>query len=600
MLMQIFSKIKNQNEYFAIPQKVNRFLNRKEKMIFTKKINMKFILTQIIMLVFSISLFAESNEPARARNGMVVSASSYASQVGIDILKNGGNAIDAAVATGFALAVTHPSAGNLGGGGFMVIHLNDGKNTTIDFREMAPFASSKNMYLDENENVIENKSTKSMSASGVPGSVEGLLFALQKYGTMSLEEVIQPAIDLASKGFLPDYRLTNFINNYNKEFNSYPSSKKIFTNDGNFLQEDSIIIIEDLAKTLRLIKLNGRDGFYKGEVAEAIVKTSELLNGYITLDDLENYYAVERNPVKGNYRGYEIISMSPPSSGGVAIIEALNILEKFEISKNEWGSSSYIHKLVEILRRVYADRSKHLGDPDFYEVPLENLLSDGYANILFDSIDTLKASRSENIFPGDFIFEESPQTTHYSVYDIFGNAVSTTVTLNSSFGNKIVVDGYGFLMNNEMDDFSIKPGVPNQFGLLGNEANSIDPTKRMLSSMTPTIVMKEDKPFIIIGSPGGSTIITTVLQIIINVIDFEMNIQEAVDAPRIHHQWFPDRIDFERFSFSKDVIINLEKMGHQLGEKTSLGRAQGILIDAKHNLIWGASDPRGFGKAIGY
>lgn len=564
--------------------------------------NTKFFKPFILFVLWgfiSANLFGASNDPVRAKNGMVVSASDYASQVGIDILQKGGNAVDAAVATGFALAVTHPSAGNLGGGGFMVIHFNDGTNTAIDFRETAPLSSSKNMYLDENGNVIEDKSVKSMSASGVPGSVDGLLFALQKYGTLSLEEVIQPAIDLAYNGFTPDYRLVRFINNYNNQFAMYSSSRKIFTKDGEKLPEDSIILLKDLAKTLTLIKKYGREGFYSGEVAQAIVNTSNELNGFITLEDLANYSSVERPPVIGNYRGYDIISMSPPSSGGVAILQALNILENYKLDKYDFGSSNYIHKLVEILKRVYADRSKHLGDPDFYDVPVNKLISKDFAKQMFSEIDTLKAVDSKEIFPSD-ILEESTETTHYSVYDKYGNAVSTTVTLNSSFGNKIVVDGYGFLMNNEMDDFSVKPGVPNQFGLLGSEANSIAPTKRMLSSMTPTIVLKDKKPYLIVGSPGGSTIITTVLQVIINVVDFEMNIQEAVDAPRIHHQWYPDQIDYERFSFTNDTKANLGKMGHKFGKETSLGRAQCILIDSETGLIWGASDPRSFGKAIGY
>ena len=559
-----------------------------------------FLSVGLFSLISNVCLNAESNVPVRAKKGMVVSASSYASEVGIDILKKGGNAIDAAVATGFALAVTHPSAGNIGGGGFMVIHLKDGLNTTIDFRETAPLSAFRDMYLDSNKNVIENKSLKSMSASGVPGSVDGLLYALQKYGTMSLEEVIQPAILLAEQGFTPDYRLVDFINKYNKHFNVYESSEKIFTDNGNLLSEDSIIVLKDLAKTLSIIKEKGREGFYSGEVAEAIVKTSNLYNGFITLHDLENYSSFERNPVFGNYKGYEIISMAPPSSGGIAVIEALNILENYNLQKDDWGSSNYIHLLVETLRRVYADRSKHLGDPDFYPVPVTELISKDFAYKWFSTIDKNIASVSSEILPSNIMYDESPETTHYSVYDKYGNAVSTTVTLNSSFGNKIVVEGYGFLMNNEMDDFSSKPGVPNQFGLVGSEANSIAPTKRMLSSMTPTIVMKDNQPVLIVGSPGGSTIITTVLQVIINVIDFKMNIQEAVDAPRIHHQWLPDRIDYERFSFSNDTKSNLLKMGHNLGEQTNLGRAQCILIDLENNLIWGASDPRGFGTAIGF
>ncbi len=553
----------------------------------------------IVLYLIPAFIFASSFEPVRGKNGMVVSASSIASEIGCEILKKGGNAVDAAVAVGFALAVTYPSAGNLGGGGFFVIYFPDGKSTTIDFREKAPLSTHKDVYLDKDGNYIKELSQQGMTSSGVPGSPAGLLYALNKYGTLSLAEVIQPAIDLAKNGFKLEYRAVNSINGYNKRFNNYPSSKKIFTINGEKLPEDYLFVQKDLAKTLELIKKDGNNGFYKGETANLIVEQSTKMNGYITLKDLEEYQPVERIPLFGNYKGYDIISMPPPSSGGIALIESLNILENLEINKKDWGSSEYINKLVQTLKYVYADRSKYLGDEDFYYVPKEELISKKYAETISKNV-TNKAISSKDILPGMHGDFESKETTHYSVMDKNGIAVSATVTINSSYGNKIVVEGAGFLMNNEMDDFSAKPGEPNQFGLLGNEANSIQPGKRMLSSMTPTIILKDKKPYMIIGSPGGSTIITVVLQVILNVIDFKMNIQEAINAPRIHHQWYPDRIDYEKYSLVADVLEALKDKGQIIGEETSLGRAEGIIFDSESKVFWGASDPRAYGKAVGY
>lgn len=554
-----------------------------------------------LMVVFLIPaiIFASSFEPIRGKNGMVVSASSIASEVGCEILKKGGNAVDAAVAVGFALAVTYPSAGNLGGGGFFVIYMPDGKSTTIDFREKAPLSTHKDIFLDEKGNYINELSQQGMTASGVPGSTAGLLYALSKYGTLSLAEVIQPAIDLAKNGFKLEYRAVNSINSNNKTFNKYPSSQKIFTINGDKLPEDYLFIQKDLAKTLELIKTNGKNGFYKGETANLIVEQSKKMDGYITLKDLEEYNPVERTPLFGSYKGYDIISMPPPSSGGIALIEALNILENLNIKEDDWGSSDYINKLVQTLKYVYADRSKFLGDEDFFKVPKEELLSKKYAETISKNINN-NTVPSKDILPGMLGNFESKETTHFSVMDKNGMAVSATVTINSSYGNKIVVEGAGFLMNNEMDDFSAKPGEPNQFGLLGNEANSIQPGKRMLSSMTPTIILKNKKPYMIIGSPGGSTIITVVLQVVLNVIDFKMNIQEAINAPRIHHQWYPDRIDYEKYALVKDVIETLKAKGQIIGEESLLGRAEGIIYDNKTKTFWGASDSRAYGKAVGY
>jgi gamma-glutamyltranspeptidase/glutathione hydrolase len=554
----------------------------------------------IILLVFT-NIIAESPEPVRGKNGMVVSAHSLASEVGVNILKSGGNAVDAAVAVGFALAVVHPSAGNLGGGGFMVIHQKDGTQTTFDYREKAPASTHKNIYLDENGKYDPKLSTQGWSSSGVPGSVAGMLAALNKYGTMSIEEIIESAVQLAERGFIMDYRMVDFVNAYNKRFNQYPSSKKIFTKNGEKFNEGDKLTQKDLAETLKRIKDRGREGFYEGQTAKLIAEQAKENGGYISLEDLKNYYPVEREPVKGNYRGYEIVSMAPPSSGGIALIQTLNILENFDIKKNDWGSSNFVHRFVEALKYVYADRSEHLGDEDFYPVPKKWLTSKEYAKEIFEGI-IEEAVASEKIKPGidPNLKKESLETTHYSVIDKFGNAVSVTTTINSTFGNKIVVEGAGFLMNNEMDDFSAKPGEPNQFGLLGSEANSIQPGKRMLSSMTPTIVLKNGNPFIIIGSPGGSRIITTVIQVVLNVIDFEMDIQTAINMPRIHHQWYPDEIYYEKFALNNDAINALNKRGHKFGKITKIGRAQGILIDNENKIFWGAADPRSYGKAIGY
>ncbi|MCF6270823.1 MAG: gamma-glutamyltransferase [Melioribacteraceae bacterium] len=554
----------------------------------------------ITLFFFSYSVLAKSNAPVRAKNGMVVSASDIASMVGVDILKKGGNAIDAAVATGFALAVTYPQAGNIGGGGFMVIHLMDGTNTTIDYREKAPQAAYRDMFLDEDGNFDLKKSTEGWASSGVPGSVAGMLYALEKYGTMSREEIIMPAIKLASGGFPISYRFADVLNNFKKSFTRYESTKRIFTKEDEYFTEGDLFVQKDLAHTLSLIKQNGRDGFYKGEIANLISRQSKENGGFITLDDLTNYFPVERTPILGEYRGSKIVSMGPPSSGGIALIEALNSLENFSFDKETWGSSDYIHIVSEVLKYVYADRAEHLGDEDFYPVPKEWLTSKERGKEIAALVEE-RAVPSDSISHTTPPIMESEETTHYSVIDLYGNAVSVTTTLNSTFGNKIVVEGAGFILNNEMDDFSAKPGIPNQFGLLGGVANSIEPNKRMLSAMTPTIVLNsEDKPYIIIGSPGGSTIITTVIQIILNIIDFDMDIQEAINRPRFHHQWKPERIDYEHLGMTEDVKANLIKKGHFIGKERTLGRAEGIIVDYENNIIWGASDPRGYGEAVGY
>jgi gamma-glutamyltranspeptidase/glutathione hydrolase len=557
------------------------------------------LILNFIVVERSFGFFA-SRKPVKAFNGMVVSSDSIATKVGVEILKKGGNAVDAAVAVGFALAVTYPQAGNIGGGGFMVIRMANGETVTIDYREKAPLKAHRDMFLDENRNFVPERSQIGHLSVGVPGSVAGLLLALEKYGTMSRKEVLNPAIKLAEKGFIVNEGLANAFKNAFEHFKKFPSTMKYFSKDGEPYKAGDRLIQKDLAKVLKLIRDKGRDGFYKGKVADLIVAEMKRGGGLITYEDLENYQPVIRKPVVGNYRGYEIISMGPPSSGGVCLIELLNILENFDLKKYGFGSSYTIHYLIEAMRRVYADRAEYLGDPDFVQIPLEKLLSKEYARSLANEIDTFYATPSSKIIRSVSPTVEGFHTTHYSVVDKWGNVVSVTTTINSYFGSMVVVDGAGFFLNNEMDDFSASPGVPNQFGLLGSEANSIQPGKRMLSSMTPTIVLRDNKPFLVLGSPGGSTIITSVLQVILNVIDFGMNIQEAVDAPRIHHQWYPDVVYYEKRGLPLDVVENLQRRGHKLVERAGYqGEVQAILIDEK-GIKYGAVDPRGYGLAMGY
>jgi gamma-glutamyltranspeptidase/glutathione hydrolase len=559
----------------------------------------KLVRVLLLIIFLSISSSIYCGEPVHASNGMVVSASELATKVGVEILKKGGNAIDAAVGVGFALAVTFPAAGNIGGGGFMVIHLADGTNTSIDFRETAPSAASEKMYLDKEGNYIPNSSQEGWLSSGVPGTVAGLAYVLNKYGTMKLSDVIQPAIDLAEPGFFLDKKTAEHLNSDFENFAVIKSSAKIFTNKGEKYKEGDLFVQSDLAATLRIIRDKGAGEFYNGSIADKFIEQSKLHGGIFTKDDLRNYRAMERKPVTGTYHGYDIVSMPPPSSGGVCLIEALNVLENYPLSKSISNQSDYLFHLVETMKRIYADRSELLGDPDFYKVPMRFLISKGYAKKIASSIgDTaVPSSQIKAVSPVQY---ESNETTHYSIVDRAGNAVSTTYTLNGSFGNKIVVDGLGYLLNNQMDDFSSKPGLPNQYGLIGSKANSIQPNKRMLSSMTPTIVLKDGFPFLIVGSPGGSTIITCVLQVIINVLDFGMNIFDAIEKPRIHHQWLPDKIVYEAGAVSSSIREELEKKGEKFSEIESLGRVEGILIDPVSKIIYGASDPRGFGKADGF
>ncbi|MCB0726925.1 MAG: gamma-glutamyltransferase [Ignavibacteriae bacterium] len=558
---------------------------------------MKFIkITVLLLLISNIS----SGQELTYRNGVVSSAQDIASKVGVEILKSGGNAVDAAVGVGFALAVVYPQAGNIGGGGFMMIHFNDKPgnsiNTSIDYREKAPLLSNRDMYLNSSGDVIPGLSTIGNLAAGVPGSVAGMLYALEKFGTMDRASVIDYAINIADTGFIINESFAELLNNYQKDFSNFPSTMKVF--GGNFKSGD-IIIQKDLANTLRFIRDNGSDGFYKGEVAQKIVSSMENSNGIITYEDLDLYKPKERNVIEGNYRGYEILSMGPPSSGGISLIYLLNILENYDLGKNGYGSVQNIQLMTEAMRRVYADRSEFMGDADFVDVPISVLISKSYALERMKDYSPLNASVSKNIKPGDADRRESSQTTHYSIADKDGNLVSVTTTINDVFGNKVVVEGAGFFLNNEMDDFVSKPGVPNLYGLLGSEANSIAPQKRMLSSMTPTIVLKDNKPFLVVGSPGGGRIITSVLQTIVNVIDYDLELKDAIDNPRFHHQWFPDEIQVENNMLNDNSEKALKDMGYSIKPIRDFGSINAILF-LENGEMTGASDRRGYGSAIGY
>ena len=537
---------------------------------------------------------------------MVVSTSQQASQVGIDILDKGGNAVDAAVAVGFTLAVTSSSNGNIGGGGFMVARLNDETTFTLDYREMAPQAAFKDMYLDSVGNVIKGKSTRTHFASGVPGSVDGLLKAWSDYGSgnISINQLIGPAIKYAEQGFkLSKYEAKRF-NNRKSFLSKHPETKRIFTRMDRKWKAGDIFYQKDLAETLKRIVEKGRDGFYLGKTAELIVSEMDNVGGWITLEDLKNYSSKYREPIYGQFNDFKIISMGPPSSGGILLVLMLNMIDEiFKSNANDldnlkFNSRDYVHLITEVERRAYADRATHLGDDDFWDVPTSMLLSKKYAQKRVKDIDLSQASLSKVIKAGNSKGNESEETTHYSVVDKDGSAVSVTTTINSGYGSGITVTGAGFILNNEMDDFSSKPGVPNMFGLLGNEANAIQPSKRPLSSMTPSIILKDNKPFLILGTPGGSTIITTVLQNFLNVTLHDMTIKEAVDAPRFHSQWMPDLIEYEKNSLSKKIIKQLEEMGHNLKLRGNIGEANGIMID--ENGFWGGADKRGENTAVGY
>ena len=527
------------------------------------------------------SVFAASPAPAKGEHGMVVTAQHLASEVGVEVLKKGGNAVDAAVAVGYALAVVYPNAGNIGGGGFMTIRFKDGKSTFLDFRERAPLAATKTMYLDKDGNPVKGASLDGYLAVGVPGSVAGFETAREKYGTLSRQDLMAPAISYAKDGFILNQGDAASFAGSADRLAKDPAAAAIFLKpDGKPYGIGERLVQPDLAASLAAISEKGADAFYKGAIADAIVKASGAKGGILAKPDFEQYAVRELKPVTCTYRGYEITSSPPPSSGGVIICEILNVLEGYPLSYLGASSADTVHVMVEAMRYAYVDRNSALGDPDFVDNPVSKLLDKAYAKDIRDKIDPFRAGVSQDLMPKGF--GESKETTHYSIIDNDGNAVAVTYTLNGSFGAGVVADGTGILLNNEMDDFTQKPGVPNLYGLVQGEANAIQPKKTPLSSMSPTVVAKDGKPFMVIGSPGGSRIITITLEAIVNVIDHGMNIQEAIDAPRIHHQWLPDTVYVEPFGLSPDTEKLLAGMGYHLdlGDKT-WGQAAGILVGGK-------------------
>jgi gamma-glutamyltranspeptidase/glutathione hydrolase len=559
-------------------------------------------LLPLLVFFFLQSVHAQS-QPGKNNNelynkGMVVCATPGAAKVGLDILKKGGNAVDAAVAVQFALAVTHPEAGNIGGGGFMVYRSSKGETSTLDFREKAPATANPDMYLDSAGKVIPNMSLYTHKASGIPGSVDGMVEAHRKYGKLKWTELVQPAIDIARNGFKITKRLASDLNRERDQFVKLNAGKSYLLNNAGW-KEGDLLVQKDLAKTLGLIRDKGRDGFYKGVVADQLVEEMKNGNGLITKADLDNYHSVWRNAITGYYKGYKIITMPPPSSGGIALLQLLKSVEKYPLHRWGHNQDSTVQLMVEAERRVYADRSKYLGDPDFYKVPVDSLLNPAYIQLRMKNFNWNSATPSSSIQPGTFVGYESDQTTHYSIVDAEGNAVSITTTLNDSFGSKIFVNGAGFLLNNEMDDFSAKPGVPNMFGLVGGKANSIQPGKRMLSSMTPAILEKDGKLFMVVGTPGGATIITSVFQTILNVIEFDQDMQQAVNSKRFHHQWLPDWVEVEKGALSDTTRHKLEQKGYKIVDHGPMGRVDAILKTGAGNYEGGA-DPRGDDTKLGW
>ncbi|CAN5259432.1 gamma-glutamyltransferase [soil metagenome] len=551
---------------------------------------------------------AASQAPVGAQNGMVVTAQHLATRVGVDVLKDGGNAVDAAVAVGYALAVVYPAAGNLGGGGFMTIQLADGRKTFLDFREKAPLAATANMYLDASGNVIKGASTTGHLAVGVPGTVSGMEVALTKYGTMKRAAVIAPAIKYAKDGFVLEQGDVDMLLTTTEDFKKDAATGAIFLNKGEPFAVGQTLVQKDLAKTLQAIADKGTDGFYKGKVGAAIVESSKAGKGIITQADLDGYQTRELKPVECNYRGYGIVSAPPPSSGGVVICEILNILEGYPLKELGFRSAQSVHYQIEAMRHAYVDRNSYLGDPDFVKNPLDRLLDKGYAEKIRAVIDPTKAGVSQAIKPGVSPHEGS-NTTHYSIVDKWGNAVSVTYTLNDWFGAKVTAATTGVILNDEMDDFTAKIGVPNLYGLVQGEANKIEPGKRPLSSMSPTIVTKDGKTVMVVGTPGGSRIITATLHTILNVIDYGMNLQEAVDAPRFHQQWLPEATNMEINAISPDTRKILEGMGQKLIGPQPANHVAAILVGAPslggkpvgNNRFYGANDPRrNSGLALGY
>jgi len=550
----------------------------------------------VLLLAIAASFPAWAAQPVRAKNGMVVSVEEHATEVGVKVLRAGGNAIDAAVAVGFALAVTHPSAGNLGGGGFMLVRLADGRTAFLDFRERAPAGASRNMYIDANGKATED-STVGYRASGVPGTVRGLELASQKFGKLPWEQVVRPAAELASKGYSLSYSQANSLRGNARGMDRFADSKRVFLRDGRFYEPGEIFVQSDLGNTLDRIARLGAKDFYEGETAQLLAKDMQEHGGLITLADLKNYKAIERKPLTGKYRGYDIITSPPPSSGGVGILQMLGVLEGTDFAKAGAGSAASVHYITEAMRHFFADRSEHLGDPDFVKVPLTALLDPAYILKIRNSMDPEKATPSSQVHAAVFTGHESNETTHFSVADALGNIVSMTYTLNGGYGSKVTATGLGFLLNNEMDDFAPKPGEANMYGLIQGEFNAIQAGKTPLSSMVPTILMRDGKPFAVLGSPGGPTIINTVLEVAINMIDWKMNVQDAVNWPRFHHQWLPDELRMEA-GYSPDTVALLTQRGYVVKRVGAQGEC--AAIGFTNGWLEGAADPRSGGTAGGY
>ncbi len=561
----------------------------------------------VLLLSFgaNFALPAQTQLAARAKTAMVASQHELASQIGVDIMKKGGNAVDAAIAVGLALAVVYPEAGNIGGGGFMVIRKKDGSAFTIDYREMAPAAAHRDIYVDKDGNLIrgEGGSTRGYRAAGVPGTVAGFELAFKKHGSgkVTWADLLEPSIKLAREGYILNYRLAGIMRAYASDLELYEDSKRIFLNNGKFFEAGDRHIQTDLANTLERIKKDGAKGFYEGRTAELIAADMKANNGLMTVEDLKNYKAIERTPLRGTYRGHEIISMPPPSSGGIVLLQVLNMLEKYDVKAMGANSAEALHLYTEASRRAFADRAEYMADPDFADVPAAELIKKEYAQSRLTDFDPKKASTSKETKFGSVAVKEGTETTHYTVVGPDGDVVSNTYTINDLFGAKVTAKGTGVLLNDEMDDFAARPGTPNLFGLVQGERNKVEPGKRPLSSMTPTIVMRKDgSPWFAVGARGGPRIISAVLQTVINVIDHGMDIQQAIAAPRVHHQWLPDELMFESNGLSADTIKILTGYGHKFAPRPmNLASATGIMIDENGTKI-GAIDPRSDGAAIGY